>query len=110
MSRSLRILTRAREDIDYIFDWLERRSPQGATSWYDALFKAVGIIGDNPERYAMLSDALPRWNRKIHQALFKTPRGHRYRIIFEVSEREILILRVRGSGQPPLRRGDIPSP
>src|SRR5437588_54900 len=109
MSRILRILARARADIDRIFDWLEKRSPQGAATWYGALFEAVARIGENPEGFSILSEALPRWNREIHQALFKTPRGRRYRIVFELTETEIRILRVRGPGQPPLRRRDLPS-
>jgi len=63
----------------------------------------------NSEGFSILSEALPRWNRGIHQALFKTPRGRRYRIVFELTETEIRILRVRGPGQPPLRRRDVPS-
>ena len=92
-----------------IFDWLEKRSPQGAATWYNALFEAVGKIVEEPEGYSSVSEALPRWNRKIHQALFKTPRGRRYRIVFEWTENEIRILRVRGPGQPPLRRRDLPT-
>jgi plasmid stabilization system protein ParE len=108
MSRSLRILARARADIDAIYDWLQRRSPRGAATWYNALFAAVGRIAENPDAYAVVSEAAPRWNRKIHQALFKTPRGRLYRIVFEWTDAEILILRIRGPGQPPLRRRDLP--
>lgn len=108
MSRSLRILARAGADIDRIFVWLARRSPQGAASWYTALTGAVARISQAPEQYAGAAEALPRWNRRIHQALFKTARGRRYRIVFELTDTEIRILRVRGPGQPPLRRRDLP--
>ena len=109
MSRSLRIQARARADIDQIFDWLERRSPQGAAAWYHALYEAIGNIAEKPEAYPIASEAMPRWNREIHQTLFKTTRGKRYRIVFELTQSEIRILRVRGPGQPPLRRRDFPS-
>jgi len=109
MSRSLRIFARARTDVGRIFDWLARRSPQGAVNWYNALHHAVGRIVEIPDGYAVASEALPRWNRRIHQALFKTTHGKRYRIVFELTETEIRILRVRGPGQPPLRRRDLPA-
>jgi plasmid stabilization system protein ParE len=109
MSRSLRFLARARADIDRIFGWLDRRSPQGAATWYDALFEAVGRIVEAPDSYPVAAESLSRWNRRIHQALFKTPRGNRYRIVFELTETDIRILRVRGPGQPPLRRRDLPT-
>jgi plasmid stabilization system protein ParE len=60
MSRSLRIIARARADIDRIYDWLKSRSPQGAASWYDALFEAVARIAESPDSYAIASEALPR--------------------------------------------------
>jgi plasmid stabilization system protein ParE len=94
--------------VDHIFDWLQRRSPQGAATWFNALSEAVDKIVENPGGYAPISEALPRWNRQIRQALFKTPRGKRYRIVFELTETEIRLLRVRGPGQPPLRRRDFP--
>ena len=109
MSRSFRIYSKASADASRIFDWLRRRSPQGATRWYDALFAAFGRIIESPESYPVAPEVPPRWNRSIRQALFKTARGKCYRILFELTETEIRILRVRGPGQPPLRRRDLPA-
>jgi plasmid stabilization system protein ParE len=72
MNRFVRILTVARSDIDRIFNWIGKRSPRGAATWYDALFDSIQRIAVNPEGYATIPEALPRWNRRIHQALFKT--------------------------------------
>jgi len=107
MIRFVRILTVARADIDQIFDWIGKRSLRGAATWYDALFDSIQRIAENPEGYSTIPEALPRWNRRIHQALFKTPKGRRYRVVFEWSETTIYILRVRGPGQPPLRKMDL---
>lgn len=109
MSRSRRIFARARTDIDRIFEWLSRRSSQGAANWYDALFEAVRRILESPDTYPAAPEALPRWGRTIQHALFKTKRGRRYRILFELMGTEVRILRIRGPGQPPLRRRDLPS-
>lgn len=107
MNYSLRILARARKDIEHIFTWIDRRSPRGAVAWYEALFASIERISQAPDGYGVLSEATRRWNRKICQALFKTRRGRKYRIIFEYKDAEILILRVRGPGQPPVRRRDL---
>jgi plasmid stabilization system protein ParE len=106
MNRTLRILARARADVEGIFIYLVRRSPQGAIAWYLAYGRAVEGIGSDPESFALAPEA-DRLQRAIRQALFKTRRGRLYRIVFEILEREIVILRVRGPGQAPLRRKDV---
>lgn len=109
MTRTLRTFPRADADIERIFVWLAKRSPQGAATWYAAFSIAIGRIVDKPMSFAVAAEALPRWNRDIRQALFKTSRGNRYRIVFELIDAEIRILRVRGPGQPRLRRRDLPT-
>jgi plasmid stabilization system protein ParE len=106
MSR-VRILARAEVDIGQMFDWLTRRSPQGAANWYAALLTALSRIAKSPDHYSVVAESSSRWNRRIQQALFKTARGRRYRIIFEATDVEVRVLRVRGPGQPPLRRRDV---
>jgi plasmid stabilization system protein ParE len=41
MSRTLRIVERARTDVEDIFNWLVHRSVRGAISWYLAFGRAV---------------------------------------------------------------------
>jgi plasmid stabilization system protein ParE len=107
MSRTLRIVERARSDVDAIFDRIVHRSVQGAFSWYLAFRHALGKIASSPEYFAEAAESHPL-GRPLRQALFKTRRGHVYRIVFETSNTEIMILRVRGPGQSPLRRRDLP--
>jgi plasmid stabilization system protein ParE len=108
MSRSLRIVQRARTDADDIFNWLVRRSIRGAISWYLAFGQAIGKIQAAPESYARAPESQPP-NCELRQAFFKTRRGRRYRLVFQMDENSIVILRVRGPGQAPLRRRDLPS-
>src|SRR5438309_1137247 len=110
MSRSIRILGKARADIVQILNWLDRRSPQGAANWYIVLVATIDKLVSKPEGYPILAEASPRWNRRIHQALFKTSRGKNYRIVFEWTDVEVQILRVRSPYQRPLRRRDLPRP
>ena len=107
MSRTLRIVERARSDVDEIFNWLVHRSVQGAISWSSAFRHALEKIAWSPESFAEAAESHPL-GRQLRQALFKTRRGRVYRIVFEVSETEIVLLRVRGPGQSPLRRRDLP--
>lgn len=103
----VRIVERARTDVDEIFNWLAPRSVRGAISWFLAFRRAVDKIGESPELHAEAAES-HRLGRQLREALFKTRRGRTYRIVFEVFEAEVLILRVRGPGQGPLRRRDIP--
>jgi len=107
MSRTLRIVERARADVDQIFTWLVRRSPQGAIAWYLAFKRAIDRIADVGDNLG-LSPEGERLQREIRQALFKTRRGRIYRVLFEIQDLEIVILRVRGPGQALLRRRDMP--
>jgi hypothetical protein len=93
--------------VDDIFNWLVRRSTQGAISWYLAFCQAVESIGSSPESFAEAAESHPL-GRALRQTLFKTSRGRVYRIVFEVSDTEIILLRVRGPGQSPLRQRDVP--
>jgi plasmid stabilization system protein ParE len=108
MSRPLRIVERARSDVDDIFNRLVRRSAQGAISWYFAFRRAVEKIGESPEGCAEAAEC-QRLSRQLRQALFKTRRGRVYRIVFKLSDAAIIILRVRGPGQGPLQRRDMPA-
>ena len=107
MTRALRIVQRARMDADAIFNWLVARSIQGAISWYLAYGRAVEQIRAAPEKYAEAPESRPL-RRSLREAFFKTRRGRRYRIVFHVSDSDVIILRVRGPGQAPLRRRDVP--
>ena len=107
MSRTLRIVERARSDVDEIFNWLVHRSVQGAIAWYLAFRHALEKIASSPEDFAEAAESHPL-GRQLRQALFKTRRGRVYRIVFEASDTEVMILRVRGPGQSPLRRRDLP--
>jgi plasmid stabilization system protein ParE len=106
MSRTLRILERATSDVDAIFNWLVPRSVQGAISWYLAFRRSADKIAEAPQSFARAPEA-DRLSRDLRQALFKTRRGRTYRIVFEFTDSEIFVLRVRGPGQRPLGRGDM---
>lgn len=106
MTRYIHVLPRARRDLFRIMTWLQSRSPRGAVSWLRAFWLAATRIADDPVSFP-LADEAHRLSRAVREALFKTRRGRRYRIIFDFSDDEVFIHGVRRPGQRPLRRGDL---
>jgi plasmid stabilization system protein ParE len=106
MTRALRILRRAVGDIDDIYDWLRKRSPTGAVTWYEALTRRLVELtaGD------FLGASAPESTKlgvDLRHAFFKTPRGRTYRVLFLIVADEIRVLRIRGPGQRPVTKRDV---
>jgi plasmid stabilization system protein ParE len=106
MALPIRLHRRAQADIDEILRWIRKRSPRGAQAWQDALLKALANIQSRPAGFAMAHERSLR-SRDVRQALFKTRKGKRYRILFVATE-EIRVLRIRGSGLRLLSQRDMP--
>ncbi len=106
MNRTLLILRRAENDVERIYGWLVKRSPIGALRWRGAYLQAITEIKHDPLRFASASEPSLA-SRQVRQRMFRTPRGRNYRILFIVTDEFIRILRIRGPGQPPVRRHQI---
>lgn len=100
------VLARARQDVASIHDWIADRSADGARHWLDEFEKAATALESNPH-LAPVTPESSRFGIEVRQILFRTRAGRMYRAVFTVVGEEVRILRVRGPGQPPLRRGDI---
>lgn len=107
MTYILKILPRAERDAIKIFEYLAKRSPDGALNWWDAFYAASNEVPLNPLRYEVANENQDS-EYELRQFLFRTRRGRRYRAIFIVIENEIRILRVRGPGQADLDVDEIP--
>lgn len=106
MKYRLSTLRRAENDVARIYRWLAKRSPVGAVRWHEALDDAIGDLTVIPLSFGFADEpSLAR--RQVRQRIFKTRRGANYRILFMISENQILVLRVRGPGQPPVRGNQI---
>lgn len=106
MIRHVRILHRAQDDAEAIFDWLWTRSEQGAIRRRSAFDVAARGLSKDADIWSIASEAA-RVGTPIRQKFFKTPHGRRYRIIYRIDGEEVVVLRVRGPGEPPLRRRDL---
>ena len=102
----LRLGPKAVADIDLTVEWLSRRSVSGAEAWLRVLDDAKAAIVLAPSSYPLSHEAR-RLRRDLREALFKTMHGNTYRIIFVLDGDEVIVLRVRGSGQKGLRQSDL---
>ena len=108
MTFSVRNLPRAEADIRCIANYIHQRSSGGAAAWLNALDVACNRLAVNAESYGE-ADENEFFDIDVKQALFKTKKGRVYRIVFTIVEADVLILRVRGSGQAPIQSSDIDS-
>ena len=108
MTYRLRTLSRAHRDVTAILRWLthERKSVAGANSWLRAYYTAIRKVVASPEGYGVAPEDEGEEPR-VRQFLFKTRRGSVYRGLFILSADEIVILRIRGAGQPPLEPDEL---
>jgi plasmid stabilization system protein ParE len=100
------IMPRAERDIDSIFSWLLERSANGARNWLNALDGALDRMSSSPNSLAMAAEA-SSVSPDLKQCLFKTRQGRTYRAVFIVEDDTVVVLRVRGPGQPPLQPDEL---
>ena len=98
LSHQVVILRLANEDVDFIFKWLQERSPFGANRWYAAFLDSAASLASDPLRYGLAPEA-SSVTEAVRQCFFKTRAGRSYRILFVVKGSEVRVLRVRGPGQ-----------
>ena len=81
MTFRINVLSRANRDVNHFMSWIahERKSPQGAVSWYQAYESAL-------ERLAYVADQQPLAPEnefadfEVRHMAFKTRRGRPYRL------------------------------
>lgn len=108
MTYRARTLSRAQRDVMAILDWIahQRHAPQGAANWLEAYETAIQAIVRSPTSFGLAPEG-EFFEREVRQVLFKTRRGRTYRALFTIEGDEVLILRVRGPGQPPLQPDEM---
>jgi plasmid stabilization system protein ParE len=106
MTHAIVVLPEANRDADRIFEWIENQSREGAGRGYAAFLKTLESLKNNPDRCGRAPEAA-LVAAEIRQITFKTRRGGVYRILFLVCDDEVLILHVRGPGQPLLTPDEL---
>ena len=93
MRFQVRVTSAAERDMDEAFDWYLEQSSSAALSWQEQLAEALRSLETFPERCPLAPDhAFLR--RAVRQLVFGRRRGP-YRLLFEVGERKVFVLRLR---------------
>ena len=102
MAFRVRATSRLHRDLTNFLNWLsrEKQSPQGAASWLRAYDGAVKVAARSPFACGLAPENGLLENCETRQFLFKTRRGRFYRALFTIKADELVILRLRGPGQP----------
>jgi plasmid stabilization system protein ParE len=100
------VLQRAWSDADRTFEWIARKSPQGAINWYRAFDAALVQLESDADKFSVAPESA-QLGILIRQNLFKTRHGHTYRLIYSITGDEVRVLRVRGPGQAPVTTKDL---
>ena len=96
MSFSVTIARKAAREIVEQYDWLSQRSQAAANRWRDSLLEAIKSLEENPERCPEAPEA--EWHEELRQ-LLHGKRRQVHRILFEIREQTVVVLRVRHSAQ-----------
>ena len=106
MTYSVVLLSRAETELAEIAVWLSERSLEGAIRWLDAFDAAQKSLSENPGSCGLApEDELV--DEEIRHILFRTRRGHAYRVIFTIVGDEVRVLHIRGPHQRPLRANEL---
>ncbi len=80
-------------EVEEAYDWLVQRAPHAADRWRERLLKAVDSLERFPKRCGLAPESA-YFGREIRQ-LLHGKRGGVYRILFEIREDKVVVLRVR---------------
>ena|SRR5688572_16982711 len=80
-------------DMESAYEWIAERSPLNAERWKQRLLKTIDSLELFPARCGLAPEA-QLLGREIRQLLFGKRRGI-YRILFEIRDDEVVVLRIR---------------
>ena len=93
MKFAVQITDTAWAEIDEAYDWLARRAPAAAARWKDSLLIAIDTLEAFPMRCSIAPES-EYFGREVRQLLYGK-RQHKYRVLFEIRDKMVVVLRVR---------------
>jgi plasmid stabilization system protein ParE len=93
MKYQVEITDPAWAELEEAYDWLAERAPAAAVKWKAGLLEAVQKLETFPLRCSLAPEAA-YFGREIRQLLYGR-RQHKYRVLFEVIDNRVVVLRIR---------------
>ena len=87
----------AAAEIEEAYDWLADRAPGAAQQWKLGLLDAVARLESMPTACSIAPES-DYFGREIRQLLYGK-RQHKYRVLFEIRDAKVIVLRVRHSSR-----------
>jgi plasmid stabilization system protein ParE len=100
------VMPDAQQKISDIYDYLAERSKTGADALFDQFVAALADLKLRPLAYAVAPENA-NVEREIRQLFFRTKRGRRYRVLFTIDGDTVVVLQVRGPGEPYVRDDEL---
>jgi len=88
----------ARTNVGTIYDWIAKRSVDGAARWYRAFHAALDSLVDNADRCGVAPEST-HFPEIIRNVSFRMRSGRTYRVLFAIHDTEVHVLFVRAPGQ-----------
>jgi plasmid stabilization system protein ParE len=80
-------------ELQEAYDWLAQRAPDAADRWKAGLLTAIQRLETSPQRCALAPEAV-YFGREVRQLLYGK-RNNKYRILFEIRDKSVIVLRIR---------------
>jgi plasmid stabilization system protein ParE len=80
-------------ELQEAYDWLAERAPTAALRWRAGLLAAIETLESSPQRCGVAPES-EHLDREIRQLLYGK-RNNKYRILFEIRAKTVVVLRVR---------------
>ena len=101
MSYSILIQPPAERDVEDVFRWIARRSPERARVWREGVFQAVRTLADFPRRCSLAHEN-DDFDVEVRHLLYGD-----YRILFTIDSGTVRILHIRHGARRPLPPDEI---